>query len=67
MDQRITNSDIIEKLKDMEQTMVTKKELDAALETVAVLSNEDTMDQVRKSERDTSEGHFKEVDSVEDL
>ncbi|MEK6872960.1 MAG: hypothetical protein AABW90_03030 [Nanoarchaeota archaeon] len=47
--------------------MVTKQELEQALDTIAVLSNEETMRQIRESENDITIGRFKEVNSIEEL
>ena len=47
--------------------MATKRELAQAIETVCVLSNGDTMMQIRSSTNDIKRGKFKEVRSVEDL
>jgi len=63
----INTSDVNQRLRQIEESMVTKEDLDQAMETVAVLSNEDTMEQIKNSEEDTSNGNFKEVNSIEDL
>ena len=47
--------------------MVTKEELNSAIETIAILSNEDTMRQIVESEEDIKAGRFKEIESVDDL
>lgn len=59
--------DVYRKLKMIEQSMVTKKELESALETVIVLSNEDTMEQIRESEKDIKSGRVKKISSVKDI
>lgn len=59
--------DIYKKLKDIELNMATKKELDEALETFCIVSNEETMRQIISSEEDIKKGNFKEIISVEDL
>ena len=45
----------------LEQTMVTKKELDSALESVMIYSNEETMAQIQESEKDIQEGKVKKA------
>ena len=60
-------TEIYEKLKQIERTMATKQELAQAMETVCVLANEDTMNQIESSERDIKRGKFKQVMSVEEL
>ncbi len=59
--------DVYNKLKEIERNMATKEELANAMETLFILSNEDTMGQVLSSENDIKRGKFKEVRSVEDL
>jgi len=59
--------DIYNKLKEIEINMATKKELSEAMETICILSNEDTMNQIESSEGDIKRGNFKEISSVEDL
>jgi len=65
--EQITNQEIIEKLKEIEHNMVTKQELEEAIETISILSNKETMDQIKNSEEDIVDGNFKEVNSVDDL
>jgi hypothetical protein len=59
--------DIYKKLKEIERNMATKKELAQAMETVFILSNEETMQQIESSESDIKKGKFKQIMSVEDL
>lgn len=54
-------------LKQIEKQMVTREELDSWVETLEVLSNEDTMRQIRESEKDFAEGRFEEITSVYDM
>jgi PHD/YefM family antitoxin component YafN of YafNO toxin-antitoxin module len=65
--EQITNQEIIEKLKHIEQSMVTKKELESVMETIAISSNQDTMNQIRESEKDIEEGRTHEINSVSDI
>ena len=67
METTIKISEIYDKLNQIEQTMATKQELMQAMETIAVLSNEDTMEQIKNSEENIDNGNFKEVNSVEDI
>jgi len=59
--------DIREKLRKIEETMATKKELNEVIETMAVLSNSDTMRQIAQSERDIENGDVKVISSVDEL
>jgi len=65
--EQISNQDILEKLKQIERIMATKQELKQAMETITILSNEKTMDQIKNSEKDITNENFKEINSVEDL
>ena len=68
MEERTINLlDIYRKLKLIEQSMVTKEELDAALEEVIVISNEDTMRQIEESEKDIKSGKVKKINSYKSL
>jgi hypothetical protein len=59
--------DIYNKLKEMEKNMATKEELARAMETLCILSNEETMEQIESSECDIKRGKFKQIISVEEL
>jgi hypothetical protein len=59
--------DVYKKLKEIERNMATKEELAQALETVCIMSNEDTMSQICDSEEDIKQGKCKEIKSVKDL
>ena len=63
----INISEVYKKLKEIERTMATKQELAEAMETVCILSNEDTLNQIKSSENDIKRGKFKEIGSIEDL
>jgi len=60
-------SEIHKRLNQIEKSMVTRQELVQAIETMAIFSNENTMSQIRNSERDISKNNFKEINSVEDI
>lgn len=59
--------DVYKKLKDIERNMATKEELSNAMETICILSNEDTMQQIESSESDIKRGKCKQITSIEDL
>lgn len=56
METTMNIKEIYEKLKQIERTMATKQELAQTIETVCVLSNEDTMNQIESSENDIQRG-----------
>ncbi len=68
MEERTINLlDIYRKLKIIEQSMVTKEELDRVLESAIIFSNEDTMRQIEESEKDIKSGKVKKINSVKDI
>lgn len=67
MEETINLEAIYRKLKAIEQSMVTKAEMNRALETVMIESNEDTMRQVRESAEDIKAGRTRKINSVKDV
>ncbi len=67
MEKTIDLIDVYKELKRIEQMMVTKAELSAAFETIAVMSNEGTMSQIIQSENDIKKGRTRKIDSVNDI
>ena len=67
MTEAVSLEDVYNELKKIERKMVTKEEMNKFVDTLEVLSNEDTMSQIRQSERDIASGKFKEVNSVSDI
>ena len=67
MEKTINLEEVYRKLRLIEQSMVTKAELNVALETVLVSSNEDTIRQIRESEKDIKEGRTKKITSIKDI
>jgi hypothetical protein len=67
MEESINLIDVYKKLKEIERNMATKQELAQAVETVCILSNENTMNQIEFSESDIKRGKFKQIRSVENL
>jgi hypothetical protein len=67
MEETINLNEIYRKLKMIEQRMVTKAELNAALETVLVESNEHTMSQIKGSLADIKAGKVRKINSVNDI
>lgn len=63
----VTIEDIYQEIKRMEEKMVTREDLEALIDSVEILSNPNTMEALRKSDRDIKAGRVREVTSVEDL
>jgi len=66
-EETINLGEIYRKLKMIEQRMATKADLDRALETVAVVSNKDTMRQIKESHEDEKKGRLRKISSVNDI
>lgn len=67
MTETITINKVYDELKVIERKMVTKEEMEQILETMEILSNPDTMAQIRQSEEDIKSGKVKEVKSARDI
>ena len=67
MEKTMDLEEIYKKLKAIELSMVTKEELDSALESVMINANEDTMKQIKESERDIKAGRIRKINSVRDI
>lgn len=67
MEKTMSIDAIYRKLKSMEESMVTKEELNSTLETIMILSNDETMNQIRESEEDIKSGKIKKINSVSDM
>lgn len=67
MEQSINPRDLHRALTEISRKMVTKDELEWALETITVLSNPRTMRQIAASEADIRAGRIKEIRSVHNL
>ena len=63
----ITLNGLQEEIKNMKKMMVTKAELESWLETIAIMSNEETMKQIEASEQDVKDGRFTEITSIYEL
>ncbi len=67
MEQQIDLKKIYDELKKIKNSMITRKEMDKFMETISILSNDETMRQIISSEREISEGKIKEIKSVDDI
>jgi len=67
MEQNVDLKDLYLELKKIEASMVTKEEMTSFMESVAVMENEETMEQISGSGEDFAEGRAREVNSVDDL
>ena len=67
MVETITIDKVYQELKVIEKNMATKEEMEKIIETIEILSNPDTTEQIRRSEEDIKNGRVKEVRSVRDI
>ena len=67
MEETINMGKIYTELKKIEDRMVTKEEINRLLETLEIMSNEGTMNQISSSEKDVELGRTKEINSVSDI
>ena len=63
----VTMNKIYDELKQIEKKIVTKEEMEKILETVEIISNQNTMEQIRQSEEDIQAGRIKKITSVRDI
>ncbi len=67
MSSTVTISTLYREIKKIEQRMVTKDQLENWMETLDIMSNPNTMRQLRQSEEDIKHGRVKRISSVKDL
>lgn len=67
MAESVSLEEVYHELKQIEKKMVTKKEIDSLIETMAVLSNPEAMKQLAESSEDIRAGRVKPIHSVQDL
>ena len=67
MTQIITLNDLQQEVEKMKKAMVTKQELESWIETLAIMSNDETMKQIEASEREIVADRGREIKSVSDL
>ena len=67
MPEAITIEKVYNELKLIERNMVTKEEMERIVDTIEILSNPDTMEQIIRGEEDIKNGRVKEVKSVRDI
>ncbi len=67
MTQIITLNDLQQEVEKMKKAMVTKQKLESWIETLAIMSNDETMKQIEASEREIAADRGREIKSVSDL
>jgi PHD/YefM family antitoxin component YafN of YafNO toxin-antitoxin module len=56
-----------QEIDNLKRVIVTRAEFESAMETIAILSNEETMKHIEASERDIEEGNVSEIENVDNL
>ena len=67
MEQTSNLKELQNELENIKNNMVTKKEINMFLETLAIMSNENTMSQIQNSEVDIKNGKMEEINSLDEL
>ena len=67
MIEAITLKDVFDELKKIEEKMATKEEVEALTETLDILTNPKTMDQISESNKDLAENRVKTIYNVKDM
>ena len=67
MAQSIGLKELHDELKKIKSSMITKKEMNSFLETLSIVSNENTMRQIQNSEQDIKDGKTRDVNSSNDI
>ena len=67
MPQQITITKLYKEIKEIRANMPTKQEIRSFLETIDIISNDQTMKQIKESEEDIKHGRVKEIRSASDI
>jgi antitoxin YefM len=67
MSELITIQDVYEALKRIEEKMITRKDVEALIDSIEILNNPKTMEALHKNDQDIKAGRVKEVTSVKGL
>lgn len=67
MPEAISIKQVYDELRRIEEQMVTKKEFESLINTLEIVGNSETMQQITGSIEDIKRGRVKEVNSVKDL
>ena len=67
MIETVTLQDIYKMLRQIEEKMVVREDIEAIIDSIEIANNLKTMEALRKSDEDIKAGRVKEVTSVEDM
>jgi antitoxin YefM len=67
MNSGVTMDQVYQEIKKIRADMVKREDLEALVDTVEILSNQESMMAIKKSDRDIRQGRVKTITSVDDL
>ena len=67
MSSGVTIDQVYQEIKKIRAEMVKREDLEALMDTVEILSNPATMQEIKKSDRDIRQGRVKAISSIDDL
>ncbi len=67
MAETISIQSIYDEIKKIGKEMATKKDVEALTDTIGIMSNAETMRQIKESEADIRKNRFKKITSIKDL
>jgi len=67
MSSGVTIDQVYLEIKKIRADMVKREDLEVLVDTIEILSNPATMESIKKSDRDISQGRAKTITSVDDL
>lgn len=67
MSSGVTIDQVYQEIKKIRADMVKREDLEALVDTIEILSNPATMESIKKSDRDISQGKVKTITSIDDL
>lgn len=63
----VTIDEVYQEIIKIRETMVRREDLENLIDTMEILSNQKTMETIKRSESDIEAGRVKEISSVDDL
>ena len=67
MSSGVTIEDVYHEIQLIKKTMVRRQDLESLIDTVEIMSNQETRDILKKSDADSIHGRIREISSVDDL
>jgi len=67
MSSGVTIDQVYQEIKKIQADMVKREDLEPIVDTIEILSNPATLESIKKSDRDISQGRVKTISSIDDL